>query len=215
VLAGNISPGDAPGYPATLSKTGSYRLDGNLIPGAGKNGIEITGDFVSLDMAGFTLHGRNMATYGITGKGKGTRIENGSISGFKLDGIRGVGKSWTIENMLVTENGEYGISVVGDGDLARVLHSNASYNGGIGIYCYSCHLEGNVAAQNGSYGAWIEFGTVLGNTFLANKKAGVKAGYYVGHGNNSFVLNNSGKEQGSGINLGKLDPDYCVPTPCP
>jgi hypothetical protein len=41
-LAGNITPGDPPGYPITLSKTGSYKLGGNLIPGAGKNGIEIT-----------------------------------------------------------------------------------------------------------------------------------------------------------------------------
>ena len=29
-LAGNVTPGDAPGFPVTLSQPGSYRLSGNL-----------------------------------------------------------------------------------------------------------------------------------------------------------------------------------------
>ena len=82
-LAGNVTPGDAPGYPITLSKTGSYRLGGNLIPGAGKNGIEITGDFVTLDFGGFTLNGRNIVEDGIFGgapKALGSRTARSRIS---------------------------------------------------------------------------------------------------------------------------------------
>ena len=31
VMAGNITPGDAPGFPATISRSGSYRLASNLV----------------------------------------------------------------------------------------------------------------------------------------------------------------------------------------
>src|SRR5579871_4839018 len=48
-LAGNITPGDAPGFPVTISQSGSYRLSGNLIvPDANTTAILITADFVTL-----------------------------------------------------------------------------------------------------------------------------------------------------------------------
>jgi len=56
--AGGITPGDAPGYPVTLSQPGSYRLTGSLIvTTASLSAIEITSDDVSLDLNGFPLVG--------------------------------------------------------------------------------------------------------------------------------------------------------------
>ena len=38
-LAGNVTPGDAAGYPVRLSLPGSYALGGNLLPGRYLDGI--------------------------------------------------------------------------------------------------------------------------------------------------------------------------------
>ena len=38
-LAGNVTPGDTPGFPVVISVSGSYRLSGNLtVPDANTNG---------------------------------------------------------------------------------------------------------------------------------------------------------------------------------
>jgi hypothetical protein len=42
VNAGGITPDDAPGFPATLSRPGRYKLTGNLNVPADLNGIEVT-----------------------------------------------------------------------------------------------------------------------------------------------------------------------------
>jgi len=53
-LAGNVTPGDAPGFPVTISLPGSFRLSGNLTPPAvNTNAIDITSSSVTLDLNGF------------------------------------------------------------------------------------------------------------------------------------------------------------------
>lgn len=48
-MAGNVTPGDGPGFPVTISKPGSYRLTGNLtVADANTTGILITADHVTL-----------------------------------------------------------------------------------------------------------------------------------------------------------------------
>src|SRR3954463_6674651 len=57
-IAGNVTPGDDPGFPVTISKPGSYRLAGNLtVPGADTSAIVITADAVTLDLNGFSIAG--------------------------------------------------------------------------------------------------------------------------------------------------------------
>ena len=56
-VAGNITPGDAPGFPVSITRAGSYKLAGNLLAPEGVNGIEISSSNVTLDLNGFTLAG--------------------------------------------------------------------------------------------------------------------------------------------------------------
>jgi hypothetical protein len=66
-LAGNVTPGDAAGYPITLSLPGVYQFAGNIHPTANSIGIQVTAHDVTIDLAGFRLHGLGTAWYGITG----------------------------------------------------------------------------------------------------------------------------------------------------
>src|SRR4030088_445528 len=57
-LAGNVTPGDAPGFPVTISLPGSYRLSGNLtVPDANTTAIDVTTDNVTIDLNGFSIIG--------------------------------------------------------------------------------------------------------------------------------------------------------------
>jgi hypothetical protein len=48
-LAGGVTPGDAPGFPVTISQHGSYRLSGNLtVSDTNTNVVDIVTDNVPL-----------------------------------------------------------------------------------------------------------------------------------------------------------------------
>jgi hypothetical protein len=57
-LAGNVTPGEAPGFPVTLSRLGAYGLTGGLQVPPNKDGIAIAAESVTLDVNGFQLTGR-------------------------------------------------------------------------------------------------------------------------------------------------------------
>ena len=122
-LAGNITPGDTPGYPITLSRPGLYKLVGNLSVPAGVDGIQIAADDVTLDMNGFTLSGvvtctRNDQTRVVTcsqnggagfgidtsynGSFNGAVVRDGTVRGFST-GVRGV-QGETLLRMHLTQN---------------------------------------------------------------------------------------------------------------
>jgi hypothetical protein len=88
-LAGSITPGDAPGFPVTISQPGSYRLSGNLrVPSA--IGIEITADDVSIDLNGFAIFGNlELNSTGIVDIGARRRIavRNGRLSTSIMESI--------------------------------------------------------------------------------------------------------------------------------
>src|SRR5947207_5818225 len=62
-LAGGVTPGDAPGFPVTISVAGSYRLSGNLtVPDANTTAISITAKNVTIDLNGFSIIGPTVCT---------------------------------------------------------------------------------------------------------------------------------------------------------
>ena len=108
-LAGNVTPGDAPGFPVTLSATGSYRLAGNLLPTAGNDGIEVTGPEVTIDMFGFRLAGSGAALNGVVGKSRALTVRNGTIRGFTENGIVTSAEFLTVEDMRIVDNVDAGV----------------------------------------------------------------------------------------------------------
>ena len=236
-LVGNVTPGDTPGYPVSLTRPGSYELASNLFVAAGKIGIQVTSANVTIDLNGFTMQGSGVATYGIQGSlnraTNSATIKNGTITGFKFDGIIAGGRFWSIENMRVAGNGGYGIRV---GDNAHIRSSTSSENGsdgalcenlclversattsngGSGIVCgLSCHAEGNLASYNDHYGIYLYDGLILGNTISRNDSFGISGGSFAAvYGDNALTGNNQGNAQAQGVS--SLHANFCYPGPCP
>ncbi len=90
--AGGVSPGDAAGFPVTISQAGSYRLTGNLtVPDANTTAISVTADNVTVDLNGFSILGPTGAGTGRGVSGVGfshTTVRNGTVQGVGEDGIR-------------------------------------------------------------------------------------------------------------------------------
>ena len=206
-IAGNVTPGDTPGFPITLSQPGRYVLVSNLYPPPNTDGIVITSYDVTIDFQGFRLQGSGTARDGIVGFNVNTvAIQNGLVAFFKRNGIWG-GASWVIDNMRVSANGGTGILL---SNMGRVQKSTVTINGGLGITCNSCLVTENVISNNGSSGVLANTATVLGNMIVQNKSFGViGSNGVVGIGNNTMASNNSGGAQVSGTT--PLHANACVP----
>jgi len=56
--AGDVTPGDTPGLPLTISVAGSYRLTNNLVqPDAATKVLLVTANNVTIDLGGFEISG--------------------------------------------------------------------------------------------------------------------------------------------------------------
>jgi hypothetical protein len=207
---GGITPGDAPGFPITISQPGSYRLAGNLtVSDMFTTAIEITADNVTLDLNGFSIIGPNACTPNPTlcthssggGVGihagsfsvgttapNGVRVINGTVRGMGFHGVRLMGDGTTVERVYTHSNGGPGI-VVGDGS---VIDSFAVLNGGSGII--GTIVRGNISKNNQSTGIFLRGpgGVATGNSARSNGSFGIDAycaGSIVG---NTVVGNQSG-----------------------
>lgn len=148
-LAGNVTAGDTPGFPVTLSQSGSYRLTGDLVvPDANTTAIRITADHVTLDLNGFAIIGPTVCTsspancapitqgIGIQADNgpsvdgpRGTKIFNGTVRGMGFTGILITGLGGLTETVVADSNGGGGLLVAGSG-----IESVATRNGTFGIF---------------------------------------------------------------------------------
>ncbi len=185
-LAGGITPGDAPGFPVTLSATGSYRLTSNLSPGAaiGALGIEIAADSVSIDLNAFAIIGTNVCTgfpvtscSGPNGNGVsqsaatfGARVMNGTIRGMG-NGLS-LRSTARVSGVLAIGNSNYGILV---GPFSAVVDSVAAGNGGRGIEALGDSIvRGNEVHANGGDGIRVDARfLVSNNNVYLNGDAGI------------------------------------------
>jgi Right handed beta helix region len=170
-LAGNVTPGDAPGFPITISRPGSYRLTGDLRVPAGMSGIEVEAPEVVLDLNGHTLSGplrcaQNKSPLAVrcdaalhTQSHSGIRsatdrivIRNGSVSGFARAGLDLSGNA-VVEDLQVHSNAGAGIVFTSahttPGELRDVRVSN---NAGAGIVCDRVHIVRSIFEANGGAG---------------------------------------------------------------
>lgn len=186
-LAGGVTPGDAPGFPVTLSVPGSYRLTSNLTTTllAPSTLVDITATNVALDLNGFTVGGPhtciangsvtagNTCTSG-TGnppliyiQGRAARIHSGFVDGGGGNGIQAyfgmtdISGGPTIEDVIVSNNRERGIFLSTSG--ATLRNVTAVFNKD-GVFAGSEALvDGVRASRNNGYGLR------LGARSVANK----------------------------------------------
>ena len=156
-LAGNVTPGDAAGFPITLSVAGVYKLTGNLVVPAQTRGIHITADGVTLDLNGYSIAGPVTCNIqaspacigvlpgfnsGIDSVGQITVIRNGTVRGFAGAGISLTMPGGSIvQDVLVTMNAYSGIQIYSSGAGSLDL-------GGM-------RISRVTATQNDNHGIWI------------------------------------------------------------
>ena len=192
--AGNVTPGDNPGFPVSLTQPGSYQLAGNLTVPAGKNGVVIAAHDVTVDLNGFRIYGSNVATNGIVGSMNSSTVRNGTVALFKLNGIHLSGDFAVVENMRAVVSGSYGIAVTGRSSLIQENVVSSNFDG---IFASNSLVQGNVVSQNARYGIRALRSTVLGNTISSNGSYGIFGDNasdgqqnITGYGNNTLVNNN-------------------------
>jgi hypothetical protein len=204
-LAGNVTPGDTPGFPVTISLPGSYKLSGNLtVPDANTTAIDITADSVTLDLNGFSIVGPTVCSgvpvtscsptgtgVGIhTGLPIGVAISNGVIRGMGSVAIQ-ADEGARIKEIRAISNGSGGIlnvngsvescEALGNGgtvgiEASEVIGNFADFNAGSGIITLSIAVN-NRAFHNHGDGIQTFFtGTVKGNFARDNGSAGINAG---------------------------------------
>jgi hypothetical protein len=199
-LAGSITPGDAPGFPVTLSQPGSYRLTGDLIVSDGNTtAIKITADHVTVDLNGFSIIGPTVCTSSpaicpAVGQGigiqadngptadapRGIRVFNGTVRGMGATGIFITGQGSLIERVTADSNGGGGFLVAGS-----VIECTATRNGSnFGIFAIV--VRDSLATDNHGVGIQLDAsgGVANGNIASFNGDHGISAP-------NGTVINNT------------------------
>lgn len=183
-LAGNVTPGDAPGYPVTLSLPGKYKLGGNLVQSdPNTKVIEATSANINLDLNGFTVSGTNSCDYSngvicaqsstlvnaIDLRHENSHVGNGSITNVSGTAVKINGGA---ENLIIKETGEHGIEVVG-GDAGLIRNNAISYTRVWGIVsnAYAGLISGNsLRSVNGGI-LVAGRSLVTGNSVMSNVAA--------------------------------------------
>ncbi|MFN7993371.1 MAG: right-handed parallel beta-helix repeat-containing protein [Bryobacteraceae bacterium] len=204
-MAGNVTPGDAPGFPVTISQPGSYRLTGNLtVPDENTTAILITANSVTLDLDGFTVSGPVTCTgspitcsaggsgIGIQANGTQTvglsavRIRNGSVHGMGNNGVQLTGTGTSVEKVTAYGNSAGGIAAT------TVIDSEAVQNGSFGFLATS--VRNSTSSQNGGDGIILngQGGVASSNLSSFNAGYGIWAPYGTIMGNSVFLNSQSG-----------------------
>jgi len=235
-LAGNVTPGDTPGFPVVLSLPGAYIFESNLTVPSGGFGLQVNSNNVDIDMNGFLLTGSGVANFGVVTYFGESRIHDGVINRFKSVGMYIRNNAWVIEDMQIVRNGGMGIDATGArfiavrdslvaanngngivaGDSALFRDNTVSTNGSYGIDCkVNCKAEGNSIENNRGFGIVAISGLLIGNTVSGNGGYGIVDAdrFDLGLANNILIDNgaNGTFQRAGGIDL---HPNACVGKPC-
>lgn len=197
---------DPPGFPVTITESGSYRLSSSLtVSDVNTTAIVITAFRVMIDLNGFNIRGPVRCSGwsgGVTCDGSGsgsaivgyysTVIKNGFIRGFGSDGISMPQVGGRVIDMDVGMNAGTGI-VVTDG--SRVINTSSILNFGSGIEgARDCLLSGNTVRGNRLYGILAGQGSYVSrNVVRGNGNVGLRAdSALVGYASNVLISNHLG-----------------------
>jgi len=164
-LRGGVTPGDTPGFPVSITQSGSYRLATNLDIPVNRDGLLIRANNVTIDLNGWRISGRQ-ARHGVAvlmSYGSVT-VRQGVIAGFTSSGIMGLGSGLIVENVQIS-NVSTGIM---GGNALMVIGSEVSHSGN-GVVCQeACHISGSSFRVNSSTAVLMASGVVLDSTFRDN-----------------------------------------------
>lgn len=204
-LAGNVTPGDTPGFPVTITQPGHYVLKSNLtVPAGNFTGVKIAAPNVTLDLNGFSIIGSGgncyydpgsgswvvcsgVASLGVDGPrdhephaGATPTIRGGTVQGFSI-GVRLI--SGVVESMTLRENGT-GVSCVtppATSSNAAPCLLNKLYVtlNNVGLSIDSGMVQNSVIARNhgGIVGTDTERVMLLDSMVIANRNAGSRVAY--------------------------------------
>ncbi len=186
-----------------INESGSYYLAGDVTVAAGKAGIMVEANDVTIDLMGYSLIGPGTGTgSGIHMDGRrNVEVRNGTVRSFTQNGIyeAGAGRNHRVVNVRVFANGMLGILLSGEGHLVKdcIVADNESTGIFGGNYTM---VTCNVIYKNGGYGISAGGCTVTGNTIYSNDDSGIYAGDHCLVVGNAVSHNNqSGSSLQSGI----------------
>jgi hypothetical protein len=237
-VAGGVTPGDAPGFPITISVSGSYRLAGNLtVANADTTAISIenTANAVTIDLNGFSINGPvsceldvnqpgsptvcsdAAADSNIFGPGVGIRsfadealiVRNGTIRGMGRFALFQTGGAYVIiENVHARENGRGGLWP----SSGTIINSSATFNGDQGIILNAGVIKGTIVSRNVGDGIASTGLPLSVIESLVNSNGGFGINFASsGVVSNSLIHNNAaGAIDGNAIKTG----NYCSGTGC-
>lgn len=161
------TPGDADSL-FRITQPGSYYLTGHVTGVAGKHGIQVEANDVTIDFMGFVLQGVGGAKAGIADHNdemqpsvQNLTVRNGTITGFPHGGIDTfLTSSGRLERMSFRANGSYGVAwngalIAADCEFIGQANGIGLQNQGSGV------VTGCIASGNGT--GFLVMDTVLEN----------------------------------------------------
>ena len=189
-LAGGVTPGDAPGFPAQITQPGSYVLTSDLFVTVAPSpenttAIQVDVGSVTVDLNGFTIQGTTTCTgqgstlscapvgtgTGILVLGPNSRIRNGRIAGIGGNCISIAPHLGVVEDLDLYSCGGTGLHLRGD-----VRRTRVQANNGQGILTREGVVESCTAQWNRFEGIHAQAGAVIrGNVVRENGAIGILA----------------------------------------
>jgi hypothetical protein len=212
---GSVTGGDAPGYPVTISASGSYVLTSNLRGTLtfGTNFIDVTADDVTIDLNGFTIECITLVIGGpaipctlSTGNGidagehRGLTVLNGTVKWMGNDGIV-AGEGARLQGLHLIQNDRYGAFL---DETAVVVETEAGQNGDAGLRLSAGSTVAHSTIHRNGKGIIGTGGLhVVQNAIYANTGYGITSlnGGSVGMGMNTLWGNNGAGAETDGLDV--------------
>ncbi len=238
-LEGGVSAGDAPGFPATLDASGSYRLTSDLVLPSiiGVHGIDITDGPVQLDLNGFSIRGAGVCAgyppscsgsffgVGVTvSTSQPVRISNGTLTGLgtAVNVLATTGtdtRSVVLEDLSIEANSGTAVFMSGSGS-SVIRNCQVSRNGLLGVDIDVGHpilIVGTTFRSNGSSAIDSQgSASLVRDSFFVGNGTGIRSFFISSpsaalvYGGNSFFANTTDVVGGT-----QLGPNRCTSGPCP
>ena len=233
-IAGNVTPGDTPGFPVSINLPGIYKLSSNLVvPNENTTAIQINVHNVTIDLNGFAILGPNVcATDGFNvaqpctkpGNGMGIdggtlvplNVENTRVMNGTIDGMGNIGLfanvNARVEKMNISSNGSYGIYTFG----GVILDTLVRGNGNTGITTTGAIIRDSRSIFNRGYGMQTtNFSVISGSVIATNMSYGLVISSNTRFVDN-LIDNNNGGIANPQISGGTHTGDNtCGSAPCP